>query len=199
MKKIMAIIGSPRKGGNTEILTDKMIEGCRSRGEVEVEKFFIIDKDIKYCDGCLACVSPGESKCIIKDDMEGILERMEECDGFVFATPNHVRSATAPMVNFLSRMLPFLEMKVEQDSRGNIVGGEFGSRLSNKKAAIVISQADPTISSFLVFELLERNFIDFKLIRVGEVISLGNISKGEVNEKKNDLDAAFILGKILAS
>jgi len=199
MKKIMAIIGSPRKGGNTEILTDKVIEGCKSKGEVEIEKFFIIDKDIKYCDGCLNCVSPGERKCVIKDDMEGILERMEKCDGFIFATPNHVRSVTAPMVNFLTRMLPLLEMKVEQDNKGRVIGGEFDSRLSNKKVAIVISQGDATISSFLVFSVLERNFIDLKLIRVGEVISLGNTSKGDVEEKKNDLEAAFNLGKILAS
>ena len=64
---------------------------------------------------------------------------------------------------------------------------------------MVISQGDPTISSFLVFSLLERNFIDFRLVRVGEVISVGNGPKGEVANKKNDLDAAFMLGKILAS
>jgi multimeric flavodoxin WrbA len=199
MEKIMAIIGSPRKGGNTEVLTDKMVEGCKSRGEVEVEKFFIIDKDIKYCNGCLTCVNPGEKKCVIKDDMEGILERMEECDGFIFATPNHVRSVTAPMLNFLTRMLPLLEVKVERDSEGNIVGGGFNSRLEGKKAAMVISQGDPIISSFLVFELLERNFIDYNLLRIGEVISIGNTGKGDVKEKKNDLEAAFTIGKILAS
>lgn len=199
MKKIMAIIGSPRKGSNTEILTDKMIEGCKSNGDVEVEKFFIIDKDIKYCTGCLTCVSPGKQKCVIKDDMEGILERMEECDGFIFATPNHVRSVSAPMQNFLTRMLPVLEMKIEQDSEGNIVDGMFDSSVNGKKAAIVISQGDPTISSFLVFAVLERNFIDFKLQRIGEVLSLGNISKDDVKGKKNDLDAAFTLGSILAS
>jgi len=199
MKKIMAIIGSPRKGSNTEILTDKMIEGCKSKGDVEVEKFFIIDKDIKYCTGCLTCVEPGVKKCVIRDDMEGILERMEECDGFIFSTPNHVRSVTAPMQNFLTRMLPVLEMKVEQDSEGNIVDGMFDSTLNGKKAAIVISQGDPTISSFLVFAVLERNFVDFKLLRVGEVLSLGNISKDDVKRKKNDLDAAFALGSILAS
>ena len=199
MKKIMAIIGSPRKGGNTEILTDKVIEGCKSKGEVEVEKFFIVDKDIKYCDGCLTCISLGEGKCVIKDDMEEILKQMERCDGFIFATPNHVRSVTAPMLNFLTRMLPLLRMKVEQDSKGNIIGGEFNSRIENRKAAIVISQGDASLSSFLVFSVLERNFIDFKLLRVGEVISTGNGPKGAVKKKKNDLDAAFTLGSILAS
>ncbi len=199
MKQIMAIIGSPRKGGNTEILTDKVIEGCKSKGDVEVEKFFIVDKDIRYCNGCLTCVEPGAGRCVLQDDMEGILARMERSHGFIFATPNHMRAVTAPMLNFLSRMLPLLEMKIEQDSAGNITGGSFDSRLSNKKAAIVISQGDPTISSFLAFTLLERNFIDFKLIRVGEVLSLGNTSLDSVKHKKHDLDAAFTLGTILAS
>ena len=131
--------------------------------------------------------------------MENILKRMEKCDGFIFATPNHVRSVTAPMLNFLTRMLPLLELRVEQDSEGNITGGEFESKLRDKKAAMVISQGDPTISSFLVFSLLERNFIDFRLMRVGEVISVGNGPKGEVRKKKNDLNAAFMLGKILAT
>jgi hypothetical protein len=47
--------------------------------------------------------------------------------------------------------------------------------------------------------LLERNFIDFQLIRVGEVLSLGNVTPGEIKGKKQDLRAAFSLGTILAS
>jgi multimeric flavodoxin WrbA len=199
MKKIVAIIGSPRKGGNTEILTDRMIKGCESRGAVEVEKVFVIDKKITFCNGCLTCVEPNAKGCVIKDDMEGILERMVTCDGLIFATPNHMRTVTAPMLNFMSRMLPLLKLKVEQDSGGNVTGGAFDSQLRGKKAAIIISQGDPTISSFLVFTLLERNFIDFQLLRVGEIISLGNVSKGEVNDKENDLQAAFSLGTILTS
>jgi multimeric flavodoxin WrbA len=176
-----------------------VIDGCKSKGPVEVEKFFIVDKNIEYCNGCLSCVEPGAQGCVIDDDMEMLLQRMVECDGLIFATPNHVRSATAPMVNFLSRMLPLLSMKVEQDDAGKIVGGAFDSKVKGKKAALLISQGDPTISSFLVFSLLERNLIDYQLIRVGEVLSLGNVSPGEVKGKKQDLHAAFSLGAILAS
>jgi multimeric flavodoxin WrbA len=199
MKKIMAIIGSPRKGGNTEILTDSVIEGCKSRGPVEIEKFFVVDKNIEYCNGCLTCVETGSKGCPIDDDMRGLLDRMIASDGFIFGTPNHVRSATAPLINFLSRMLPLLTLKVEQDDAGKVVGGAFDSRLQGKKGVILISQGDPTISSILVFSLLERNFIDFQLIRVGEVLSLGNVAPGEVKGKKQDLSAAFSLGAILAS
>ena len=43
--KIMAIVGSPRKGGNTDLLIDKVIEGAKSAGEVEVEKVYIYESD----------------------------------------------------------------------------------------------------------------------------------------------------------
>ena len=199
MKKIMAIIGSPRREGNTEILTDHMIKGGESKTAVEVEKILVIEKNIEFCNGCLTCVEPDAKGCVIKDDMEGILERMCSCDGLIFATPNHMRTVTAPLLNFMSRMLPLLNLKVEEDTHGNVTGGAFDSHLRGKKAAIIISQGDPTISSFLAFSFLERNFIDFQLLRIGEIISLGNVSKGEVKNKERDLKAAFSLGSILAA
>jgi hypothetical protein len=116
----------------------------------------------------------------------------------MFGTPNHVRSATAPMINFLSRMLPLVTLKVEQDDDGKVVGA-FDSKLNGNKGAILISQGDPTVSSIIVISLRERNFTDFQLIRVGEVHSLGNMAPEEVKGKKQDLRAAFSLGTILAS
>ena len=50
--KIMAIVGSPRKGGNTDLLIDKVIEGAQSVGTVEVEKVYVYSSDIHYCTGC---------------------------------------------------------------------------------------------------------------------------------------------------
>ncbi|MCK5255898.1 MAG: NAD(P)H-dependent oxidoreductase, partial [Deltaproteobacteria bacterium] len=41
--KIMAFVGSPRKGGNTDILIDKVIEGAKSKAEVEVEKIYLYE------------------------------------------------------------------------------------------------------------------------------------------------------------
>ena len=50
--KIMAIMGSPRKGSNVDILIDKVIEGVKSKTDVEAEKVYIYESDIKYCTGC---------------------------------------------------------------------------------------------------------------------------------------------------
>ena len=199
--KLMAIIGSPRKGGNTELLVDQVIEGFRSRGEGTVEKCFIVEKKIEHCTGCMTCVfpSPGTGKCMIDDDMAALLECMKESDAFIFGSPNHMRTITAPLLNFLTRMLPLLVFRVHYDDQGNRVGGEMSSVIQGKKAAMVISQGEPFFCSSLVYEVLENNLNDFSLQRVGNIISMGNGEKGEVAAKKDDLKKAFDLGVHLAT
>ena len=198
--KLMAIIGSPRKGGNTELLMDQVIAGCRSKTDIDLEKFFVTDKKIEYCTGCLSCVlpSPGTGKCVIKDDMAEILERMKKCDAFIFGSPNHMRTITAPLLNFLTRMLPLLEFRAGYDEKGNRVGGEITSRIGDKKVAMIISQGEPYFCSSLVYEVLENNLKDFRLERAGNVVSMDNLEKGQVAEKEADLKKAFDLGVKLA-
>ncbi len=197
--KLTAIIGSPRKNSNTEILVDKVIEGCKSQGEAEVDKIFIADKKIEFCNGCLACMGaePGELVCSIKDDMSEILQRMKESDAFVFGTPNHMRTISAMLLNFLCRMLPLLTFRAEYDAQGNRVEGEMSSIIKDKKAAMVISQGEKHFCSSLVYEVLINNLRDFRLKNVGNVVSMGNLSSGEAAEKTADLDKAFNLGELL--
>ena len=198
--KLMAIIGSPRKGGNTEVLVDQVIEGFKSIREGTIEKFFVIDKKIENCTGCMSCVfpSPGTGKCVIDDDMAHILEQMKESNAFIFGSPNHMRTITAPLLNFLTRMLPLLVFREDYDDQGNRTGGEMSSRIQAKKASIVISQGEPFFCSSLVYEVLENNLNDFRLQRVGSIISMGNTEKGEVADRKEDLRKAFDLGVHLA-
>jgi len=197
--KLMAIIGSPRRGGNTEALADAVIQGYLSKTQAEVEKIFVTEKNIQYCTGCLSCTfpPPGTKKCVIEDDMAGILERMAGFDAFIFATPNHMRTVSAPLLTFLARMLPIMEFLLDKDAEGRIIGGGFTSSLKDKKAAIVISQGDPIFSSALVHAVLERNLMDFGLRRVGDVISSGNMMSGDAAKKQADLERAFQLGAAL--
>jgi len=198
--KLMAIIGSPRKGGNTELLINQVIAGCRSKTAVDMEKLFVVEKKIEYCTGCMSCVmpSPGTGKCVITDDMTDILEQMKKSDAFIFGTPNHMRTITAPLLNFITRMLPLLEFRPEYDSMGNRIGGEITSKLGGKKAAVVISQGEPYFCSPLVYETLISNLHDFRLHLAGNVVSLGNLEKGQVADRKQDLKNAFDLGVQLA-
>jgi multimeric flavodoxin WrbA len=198
---LMAIIGSPRKGGNTEILVDQVAAGFRSKADAKLEKFFVIDKKIEYCTGCLTCVLPsqGTGKCVIKDDMAEILEHMQESDAFIFGSPNHMRTITAPLLNFFSRMLPLMVFKAEYDDKGNRIGGEITTKIQDKAVAMVVSQGEPFFCSSLVYEVLENNLKDFKLKRAGNIISMDNLEKGEVAKNKEDLQKAFDLGIKLAT
>lgn len=54
MKKILALSGSPRKGGNSDLLCDRFIEGAQSAGH-QAEKIYLKDKNINYCTGCGNC------------------------------------------------------------------------------------------------------------------------------------------------
>ncbi len=198
--KIMAFVGSPRKGGNTDILIDKVIEGAKSKAEVEVEKIYLYEANIKYCNGCgLHTVLKGSKECPLDDDMKGILKRMEQADAFILGSPNHGRTISAAMTNFIARMMPLLKMEVIRDDAGNIIDGVQKPLVKGKKAVMVVSQGDPwATSSSLVLKILDDNIKDFQMKKVGEVFSMFNLEKGAVKEKKADMDLAFATGVRLA-
>ncbi|WP_422389181.1 flavodoxin family protein [Clostridium baratii] len=84
-KKILVLSASPRKGGNSDLLCDQFVIGAKESGN-KVEKIFINDKNINYCTACESC-RINNGKCIWKDDMAEILEKMIEADVIVMATP----------------------------------------------------------------------------------------------------------------
>jgi NAD(P)H-dependent FMN reductase len=199
--KIMAIIGSPRRDGNTAFLVEHVAKGAASRADIELDTLFVPEAHIGYCSGCLTCTfpPPGTKTCPLPDDMPAILERMSACEAFIFGTPNHMRTVSAPLLTFFSRVLPLMDFVPDKDSDGRITGGGFTSKLSGRRAAIVISQGDPVFSSSLVHEVLERNLIDLGIRRVGDVISRGNMGPHDVREKKDDIEKAFQLGVSLVT
>lgn len=199
--KIMAFVGSPRKRSNTDLLIDRVIEGAKSKTEVEVEKIYLYDADIKYCTACgKHTIMGGKQPCPLKDDMEGILQRMEKADAFIFGSPNHGRTISAAMTTFIARMMPLLNMQVTLGEKGEIKDAWVDSKMKGKRVISVISQGDPwPSSSALVMKILDDNFRDFQMRKVGEVFSMSNLRVGQVKDKKADLDVAFSMGVRLAS
>ncbi len=89
--RIIAILGSMRKKGNTEILLDVALDDAQKNGAT-VSKLTLREMTIAPCDGCGACFKTGE--CIIKDDMEKIYSEMVQADGIIWATPVYFWSMT---------------------------------------------------------------------------------------------------------
>ncbi|MCD6391328.1 MAG: flavodoxin family protein [Dehalococcoidia bacterium] len=82
--KVLGIMGSPRRQGNTELLLDKALEGAREEG-VEVQKVLVSKLKISPCLEIYACLKDGN--CAIKDDMQSLYKKLLEADHIIFASP----------------------------------------------------------------------------------------------------------------
>ena len=83
-KKVLILSGSPRKGGNSDLLCDEFMRGAMESGN-EVEKIRVASKKIAPCSACYYCKNSGE--CVHKDDMAEILQKMIDADVLVLASP----------------------------------------------------------------------------------------------------------------
>ena len=100
-KKVLILSGSPRKSGNSDLLCDEFLKGADEAGH-EVEKIFLRDKQIAYCNACYYCQKSG-GECAIKDDMAEILEKISEADVIVLASPVYFYSIDAQMKAVIDR------------------------------------------------------------------------------------------------
>ncbi len=105
-KKVLILSASFRKGGNSDTLCDRFAEGARAAGN-EVEKIFLNSKKIGYCRGCGVCNTT--HRCVQKDDMEEILNKMIENDVIVMATPVYFYTMNGQMKTLIDRTVPRYE------------------------------------------------------------------------------------------
>ena len=90
--KVLGILGSPRRQGNTEILLDSALAGAVDRG-AKVEKVLISEMEISPCKEIYACLEAG--RCAIQDDMQILYEKLLAADHLVFASPIFFYGVTA--------------------------------------------------------------------------------------------------------
>jgi multimeric flavodoxin WrbA len=98
--RITVLVGSPRKGGNTETLADALIDGVRAAGG-EATKFTLRGKKIGPCVNCNYCLT--HDGCAVKDDMAEVYALMQATDVLVFATPVYFYSMSAQLKALLDR------------------------------------------------------------------------------------------------
>lgn len=107
MKKILILEGSPRRNGNSAILSEEFARGAQETG-CSVEKVHIAGKRIAGCLGCNACYRNGGA-CVQKDDMAEIREKMLAADVIVLASPVYFYSMTAQMKTVIDRTYAFYQ------------------------------------------------------------------------------------------
>jgi multimeric flavodoxin WrbA len=173
---VLGIIGSPRIGGNTDILVNEILTGAEEAG-ASTEKVYLNKLEIKPCQACNSCYKTGH--CAQKDDMEPLLEKMEKSDLWVLGTPVYWWGPTAQFKAFLDRWYH----PKHQEFKG-------------KKVIIVIPlgggherYARHTIG------ILEDviNYLSIELVET--VLAPGFNRRGEVKNNSNLLEKAHNAGK----
>jgi multimeric flavodoxin WrbA len=101
-QKILVLLGSPRKKGNSTGLAEQIIKGCKSAG-ASVEKIYLHDRDISPCQACYACQKPDSRGCAIDDEMQPIYRKLIEAHGWVIASPVYWFTMSAQTKLFMDR------------------------------------------------------------------------------------------------
>jgi multimeric flavodoxin WrbA len=98
--KVLGIYGSPRKGGNTDQLLDKVLEGAQSAG-AEVKRIFVRDLNLCGCIECGGCDKTGE--CVVKDDMQQVYPLLDWAQVIFLASPIFFYGVTAQAKALIDR------------------------------------------------------------------------------------------------
>ena len=99
-KRVIGIVGSPRRNGNTELLVDSIMEGAEETG-ASSQKVILKDLDIAPCRACNSCTKTGS--CVHNDDMEDLLSKMFDSDVWILGTPVYWWGPTAQFKAFVDR------------------------------------------------------------------------------------------------
>ena len=173
---ILILSGSPRKGGNTDLLVEAFVKGASQRHHVEVVS--IRDCKVNPCMGCNVCFRNEKNVCVQKDDMPIIYDKMAHADMLVIASPVYFYGLSA-------------QLKAVIDRCHNPVRDTF----KIKKVALLLVGAatlPELFDSILAQYQLSLNF--FKLEDAGRVLVRGVKEKGDI-KNTNSLNEAFELGQ----
>jgi len=183
MTKILGIVGSPRRNGNTDILVDRILEGAKDAG-ADVDKVHLKGLTIKECDGCYICWKGRE--CPKKDDMLDLYPKIADADVVIFGTPVYWFGPTALLKAFIDRLIYF-----------NCPGNR--TKIAGKAAVIASPFEDTdmeTTAPLLAF--FKKCFDYLEMVPAGNILVPGVAAKGDILTKGDALDKAYKLGAKLA-
>jgi len=135
MKKILAINGSYRDDGITDQSVEAFVRALESAG-AEIEVVQLRDYPIEFCLNCRECTQqPGDSpgQCVQRDGMDELINKIEQADGYILASPTNFGSVTAVFKRFMERLIIYAYWPWDRDYP------EFRKAKAQKKKAVLVS------------------------------------------------------------
>ena len=179
MSSIIVLVGSVRKGGNTELLARAFADGAGQHHDVELVS--VADYDISPCLGCNRCYSSEGHSCVQQDDMAAICEKLMEADTVVVASPVYFYGISAQLKALVDRLHTPMRNEFRIKRLGLILVG----------AATLPDLFDPIL---LQYRMILRFF---HLEDIGTVLVNGAKDKGDVLQG-DGIKRAYESGRALA-
>ena len=182
--KILGILGSPRRGGNSELLLDKALEGAGSVGH-DTEKIVLNELKFSPCQECAGCAKTG--KCVIDDDMQIVYKKLNEAGAIILATPVFFGSLPAQVKAMIDRCQCLWVAKY-------VLKKDTG--LKAKKGYLILVSAANRDSFFKNAESIVKNFFSVLGVEFKGSLYCPNVDrKARILEHPDYLKRAFELGK----
>jgi multimeric flavodoxin WrbA len=190
--KVLAIAGSPRRQGNTDVLLDRAIAGAVEKG-AEVERVALNELRIAPCIECNRCYATGH--CAVQDDFQDLYNKALLANGIILASPVFFMSVTGFAKAFIDRFQSLWALKyVLKQPVPPPPGGHDGRRaIFLSTAGAPHTKFNPTLSTVRAFLAT----IDAQL--VGKLCVNGMDDKGDVLEHPSILQQSHALGAQLVT
>ena len=176
--KVLALIGSPRKQSNTDIVASEILEGALAGGH-QTEKVYLYEQNIAPCVDCQAC-KKSPFRCAIQDDIQKLLPKIAEADILIFGTPLYWYGPSAKMKLLVDRFRPFIASK----------------GLKRKKAVLVIPSEEGADACNHAVGMFALSFEYLGIDLIGKMLPQAS-KKAEVKAQPKVLKEAFEIGKSL--
>lgn len=187
--KVLGIAGSPRRGGNTDLLLAEVMKGAASQG-AEVKTVILNNLKITPCQHCDACLATG--KCRIDDDMQMIYRQLKEADRVALASPIQFMGPTAQMKLMIDRcqalwarkyVLKIPPLDTDRERKGLFI---------SVGALKIANLFEPTLTIVKsLFKVLDISY-------AGELVFPGMDERGAIAKHPEALKQAFLIGQELA-
>lgn len=175
MSNVVVLVGSMRKGGNTDLLAQAFIEGASKNNDVEVVS--VADYKINPCIGCNSCFTREGHECFQKDDMQKVYGKLKTADLVVIASPVYFYGISAQLKAVVDR----LHTPMRQN-------------FPIKKLALILVGAATLPELFDAIKMQYQLVLSFfELEDAGMVLVSGAKDKGDV-KNCNGLRKAYELG-----
>ncbi len=174
MNGIEILIGSPRKKGNTSILSNMLAKSVCD-GHTNVMLTFLYDYQIDPCIDCRAC-KKNDLECTLADNMHLIYEKIEKCDVLIVGTPIYWYGPTAKTKLFIDRLRPYFVNK----------------KMNGKKVALILPAGSGPGDCDLTIEMFKRISAGLGMEYLGEVMS----ESYDVGDAANDSTAVSSVARL---